>query len=137
MNLIRSLEKAYRKRQTSFLIPSSKSKKYLCAYLLRCGFIKKFSILKRPNNSFLLLIEISKIKSNFHFSGKNFKNSIPFLSFVKISSTTRKITLNYKDIGDMLDFNKIFLISTSKGFLTGSECVFKKIGGIYVGYFEI
>ena len=61
---------------------------------------------------------------------KKYNSNLPFHSVKRISKPSNTIFVGYKQIRDMLVFNKLFIISSSIGFITGEEAVRKKTGGI-------
>jgi small subunit ribosomal protein S8 len=89
--------------------------------LYKEGFIQSFGIKYKKNNS---LKKAIKIILRFYFNQ-------PVINKVSIiSKFSNKTFIKYKQLLKLSPKSSILIISTSKGILTHSDCIKKKIGGI-------
>jgi ribosomal protein S8 len=85
--------------------------------LYKEGFIQSYRILKIGFNTKIQLI----LRSIYN---KSVINSICI-----ISKPSNNVFLRYRDLTYLSSQNSIFILSTSKGLFTHTDCIKKKIGG--------
>lgn len=110
------IKNAYRAGHETVHIPFSKFKYELLKAIERSGFVNK---VERKGKRVRKVLE-AELK---------YKDEQPALGDVKlISKTSRRVYTHYKDI-KLPKGGGVFLISTTKGVLTGAEARKAKVGG--------
>jgi small subunit ribosomal protein S8 len=118
VNFLSQLKVASLSRKRSVLFKYNKPAIYLLKSLYKEGLITSYSIMKK-DDSFHTFVEL------------RFSDETSLLSDLKIVSTpSRTVYINYKEISKLCIKNKTFFFSTDKGILSDSECKRLKIGGV-------
>lgn len=87
--------------------------------LKKAGFLEEVKVFKQEGNSFKGL-HLDLVKEN----GK-----VKLLDLKRFSKPGRRVYKSYKDIGKSMGGFGIFVVSTSRGIMDGSEARKKKLGG--------
>jgi ribosomal protein S8 len=90
----------------------------LAKVLYRTGLIQNFCIEKKHNKNFQIIVSL---KYSFNIG---ILNSLKIISKPSVS-----LFLDYEKICRISEKNRVLILSTNEGFLTGDECKKKKIGG--------
>ena len=136
------LKESYLKNLRFFDLQYSPTTHFLSKFLLKEGFIEFFQVcqLSKFNNCSIIKIRLSYLSvtpvGNL-VDYKGFKQTMPFKQFIFMSKPNKKITLSVKGIKKINVFNKVILMSSDVGFISGTEAIKRNIGGIYVGFFLI
>lgn len=115
------------RKNLKFILPYTKKSFLFLNFLKHINYIYKFKIFLKDNKlNFLIFLyyfnQLSLVK-NFKILSKPSKSYFVTLkSLILLSKRTH---------------SSIFILSTSKGFLTHKEAIKKKIGGIMLGFFLI
>ena len=104
--------------KTNICLHLNNQTKEICKTLYRNGLISSYSISK-PN-------KVINVFCLYNYNDKAFNN------IKQVSRPGRKIYISYKDLIKLwrkkFDRN-LFILSTSKGYLTSEECIRNKVGG--------